>query len=348
MIKWFRQNTDHEIHLITLSDIELEGVNIHKLKKQSGNIIINFIQKIIEVRRLMRDIDPDILHLHTLDYPAILGIFCFFRPLFITPWNGDVAWSHPRRIIHKILVSIGLKWASCITTDSEHMSNICAKRYGISTDRIIQIQWSGVDTNIFNESAGTGELRRKLGLSDDDHVVLSPRSVASVYNLDVLIDAIKLLSEEHNDIKYVFIWNYCDEKILSELKQKAERSNIMPLIRFAGKIKHEDLPQYFNMADAYISCSSYDTTPTSLLEAMACGCAPIVTDIPAVTEWVSDGFNGFVINKKDPISTAEGIERAYYCDFSEAEKYNKNLVKIADYEKNMLALKELYEQFAKS
>ena len=63
--------------------------------------------------------------------------------------------------------------------------------------------------------------------------------------------------------------------------------------KFIGWVPRSELPKYLSSADVYVSSSLSDGTSNSLLEAMACGLAPIVTDIPANQTWIDDGKNGF-------------------------------------------------------
>ena len=37
----------------------------------------------------------------------------------------------------------------------------------------------------------------------------------------------------------------------------------------------------------------------ALLEAMACGSVPVVSDLPSLREWIKDGWNGFLVDPKD-------------------------------------------------
>ncbi|MCK5527270.1 MAG: glycosyltransferase, partial [Candidatus Latescibacteria bacterium] len=43
---------------------------------------------------------------------------------------------------------------------------------------------------------------------------------------------------------------------------------------------------------------------------MACGCFPVVTDIPANRAWIQDGENGFLVPTDDPKFLADRISSA--------------------------------------
>ena len=60
----------------------------------------------------------------------------------------------------------------------------------------------------------------------------------------------------------------------------------------------------------YISASLSDGTANSLLEAMAAGLFPIVSDIPANREWIADGENGMLFPPGDHMALARCLERA--------------------------------------
>jgi len=65
-------------------------------------------------------------------------------------------------------------------------------------------------------------------------------------------------------------------------------------VRFLGRVHPNDMADLLGKVDIYVSTSLYDGTSVSLLEAMASGCFPVVSDIPSNREWIRDGENGFL------------------------------------------------------
>ncbi len=59
---------------------------------------LRFLKTLQRVKNLVDDFDPDVLHLHTLFYPAYLGALIRFRPLVVLPWNGDILWEFKKMI----------------------------------------------------------------------------------------------------------------------------------------------------------------------------------------------------------------------------------------------------------
>jgi glycosyltransferase involved in cell wall biosynthesis len=60
-------------------------------------------------------------------------------------------------------------------------------------------------------------------------------------------------------------------------------------------------------ADLFVSPSVHDGTPNSLLEAMACGCFPVVGRVESLAEWIRDGVNGFLVDATSPAALADGM-----------------------------------------
>jgi glycosyltransferase involved in cell wall biosynthesis len=77
-----------------------------------------------------------------------------------------------------------------------------------------------------------------------------------------------------------------------------------------GKVPHDEMPDLLSRTDIYVSTSLSDGTSVSLLEAMACGAFPVVTDIPANREWIEDGNNGLLVPTEDEVSLAKRILEA--------------------------------------
>ena len=61
----------------------------------------------------------------------------------------------------------------------------------------------------------------------------------------------------------------------------------------------------------YVSTARSDTTSVSLLEAMACGLFPVVTDIPANREWIDDGHNGRLFPAGDAAALGQALVGAW-------------------------------------
>jgi glycosyltransferase involved in cell wall biosynthesis len=89
------------------------------------------------------------------------------------------------------------------------------------------------------------------------------------------------------------------------------------------------MPYYYSAADMMISISSNDSLPNTMLEAMACGCPVIMSDIPQIRDWVIDGKNGYLCPVKDADKLAECIFKVLEDPQKMNEKFiQENLTRI--------------------
>ena len=105
-----------------------------------------------------------------------------------------------------------------------------------------------------------------------------------------LLTGFRMLLSDHPEAKLYMIYSEGKlEKSIIEYLKSAEMSGAVEL---SGKIKHSELNAYYNSADYFVSGSHYESSGYSLIEAMACGVIPIVTDIPSFRVITGNGTAG--------------------------------------------------------
>ena len=257
-----------------------------------------------QVRRLIKKIKPGIVDAHFIKVPGYLGTASGFHPLVLTAWGSDVLIVPKYNPIFRFLTKQALKRADLVVCMSSLMRDEIVK-LGTSPSRI-EICFLGVNTNEFNPAQKTDEFRQKLNIDSSALVVISTRSLKPIYNVETLIRAVPLVLEHVPDSMFIIAGEGEQRDYLKTLAQSMEVSDS---IRFVGWIPHSELPSYLASSDVYVSTSLSDGTSVSLLEALSCELAPVVTDIPANRPWVNDGENGFLIPVREYEMLAEGIIR---------------------------------------
>lgn len=104
-------------------------------------------------------------------------------------------------------------------------------------------------------------------------------------------------------------------------------------------------------ADVSVSVPSSDSVPVTLQEAMACGVPPIVSDLPAVKEWVQDDVNAYVVPIRDEHALADAIIKSLNSEEERSKfvTYNLTLVKEkSDFFENMGSLEFVYRKSIRS
>jgi glycosyltransferase involved in cell wall biosynthesis len=119
--------------------------------------------------------------------------------------------------------------------------------------------------------------RRELGYPEDAFILMSSGELIRRKNHETILRAIARLRTEGTlppHLKYVICGHGALEQYLKDL---ARQLGIDDLVTFAGY--REDMAEIYRTADIFIFPSYQEGLPMSLLEAMACGCPVICSDI---------------------------------------------------------------------
>jgi glycosyltransferase involved in cell wall biosynthesis len=112
-----------------------------------------------------------------------------------------------------------------------------------------------------------------------------------LYQIDQIILQAKTFLTENSGWVLQLAASGSQTTTLQELAQQNLPADSYAFLGFqAGE---ENQRNYLN-AQIYISIPTTDGTSISLLEAMAYGCIPIVSDLPANREWIEHGKNGLI------------------------------------------------------
>ena len=259
---------------------------------------------LLEITRLIKKIQPDIIHAHYISHFGILaglyGRLSGFKPIVLTAWGSDVLID-PKGF-KKWLVKYALKRADLITCDAEHMIE---EMVSLGTDpKKITLNYFGTDTQKFKPGQKSEKLREELGIVGSP-TIISLRNLKPIYDVESLVKSIPLILKEVPEAKFIIAGKGSQE---AALKQLAKSLGVSDSIRFVGFIANDELPKYLASVDIYVSTSLSDAgLAASTNEAMACELPVVITDFGDNRKWVEDGVNGFIVPLKDPKALAERI-----------------------------------------
>ncbi|MES2006100.1 MAG: glycosyltransferase family 4 protein [Bacteroidota bacterium] len=108
---------------------------------------------------------------------------------------------------------------------------------------------------------------------------------------------------------------YQTNDLLNEVERKINNSALLKQsVYLHGKKPYTELPQWYSAADFYLSGSHSEGGSGALLEAMACGCIPIVTDIPPAVKVSDNGRYAFHFKAGDAAQLLEVLSRSAQVD----------------------------------
>lgn len=117
---------------------------------------------------------------------------------------------------------------------------------------------------------------------------------------------IQALADQQTPVELTIAGGGPDERELMDTSQHLIEKG---LIRFVGIIPNEKILELYQQNDVFIMTSEFEGLPNALIEAMGCGCVPVVTDIDSgIPELVEHGVSGYRIKVGDIKGFAEHIE----------------------------------------
>jgi len=177
-----------------------------------------------------------------------------------------------------------------------------ALRLGVSAAKMEVIP-RGVDTGVFHPSPERRKLvRKKLGIDDDDIMVLFAGRLVPVKGITYFLKAAENLAEMSGKWKFLV----AGDGVLRgrcETETRLYRSNI----RFIGW--RRDMPDILNAADVFVLSSISEGFPNTVLEACACGKAVISTRVGAASDIILDGETGLLVEPGDVDGLRDALMR---------------------------------------
>ena len=171
-------------------------------------------------------------------------------------------------------------------------------------DRVHKLNGVGVDFNSYNnDDLIKDKVRKKLGLSNDDFVILMIAEVNKNKNHKQIIEAVKILKSRNIDVKVVCAG---DGVLLESIKEEIKKENLDENILMLGF--RTDVDDLIASCDVGVLMSYREGLPKNIMELMA-GKKPVIgTDIRGIRDLVVDGCNGFLVKVGDSEDTARKIE----------------------------------------
>jgi glycosyltransferase involved in cell wall biosynthesis len=147
--------------------------------------------------------------------------------------------------------------------------------------------------------------RATLGVPRDSFVVGCVANYRPRKGIEVLVDALGLLPADC-PAHLILVGNMSSPRLLRRIARSPARERIHLLGH------RRDAPSLTAACDAFVLPSvKREGLARSLIEAMAYGVAPVVTNCGGSPELVIDGQSGFVVPVEDPQAIATALERLY-------------------------------------
>lgn len=263
--------------ILLVSNQEIEQFSCRKVNFELKNPFAMW-KNVQILRKIIKEEQPDIIHVHQANAYGFITALANRgrRPLVVTTWGSDVLTLPHKSFLHRWMVQYILKSADAITADAKFMADAINELVGPTT---VVIANFGV------------EIATKESILPREKVIYSNRMHEPLYQIDeIILQATPFLLANP-------AWKLRIAASGSEterLKQLAEQHLPVSCVEFIVFQSATENRENYLRSTVYVSIPNTDGTSISLLEAMAYGCLPIVSDLPANREWIESGVNGIV------------------------------------------------------
>lgn len=292
------QERGHDVLLLSFDDVSGCPFSAKRLATHFPTKLLGYLSALGAARKEVRRFGPDIVSALYLGGYGLVASLCGARPLAVTSLGSDLLVDYPSSPVHRLQIGRVLRTADLVVTDADELSRR-AIAAGARPEKILKA-YLGIDERVFHPE------KPPRNANQAGPLVISTRNLHPVYDVGVFIDAAAIVAGD-TDAFFVVCG---DGPERPALERRARERGIESRVAFRGRLAPEALAAELRAAELYVSTSRSDSTSVSLLEAMACGAVPIVTDLAANREWVDDGRGGLLFPPRDARALADAMRRA--------------------------------------
>lgn len=297
-----------------------------------------------DYQRIVSEIQPDLVHALRIPFEGMLASATpEIYPLIVSTWGNDLTLhargsSHMARWTRRCL-----QRANALCSDTQRDIRL-AKEWGLSPEApaLVVPGSGGLDLDsILNAGLFQAE---EYSIPRSETWIINPRGLrpGSVHQ-HAFFAAIPEILANHPDAVVIspdLQGNSTAEGWVKTLGI-GERTFLLP------KLHQKALWALMKASKVFVSPSSHDGTPNSFLEAIACGCFPVVGDIESLREWIQQGDNGFLVDPRDPHELAQAVLRALDNPHLRQAAAEKNLAIVRDRASRKVTLPKINRLYAK-
>jgi len=272
----------HRVHLISAHSSDSLEEHSLKFKAPQG-----YLLNVWQLKRLLKKLSPDLLHIHYASGYGTLGTLSGFHPRILSVWGSDVFSFSEKNFLFRKLVRHNLETADWISSTSQVMAT--KVKALVSRRKSVSVIPFGVDFSLFHP--------RKRSRPRSVLTIGTTKGLDRRYGTDLLIRGFAQLKRERgHELRLEIIGDGPDRRGIETLIKEEQISDSVTLI---GTVPHAKLPDYLKDWDIYVAVSREESFGVAVIEASAMGLAVVASRIGGLPEAVEDGKTGWLISSED-------------------------------------------------
>jgi glycosyltransferase involved in cell wall biosynthesis len=297
-----------EDQLKTAKEQGIEIIDLPSLIRRISPI--NDVGTLVALFRLIRKIQPQIVHTHT-SKAGLLGRLAAWMarvPIIIHTPHGHVFYGHFGRSLSRIFLQME-KLLGKITHHQIALTPEEGKDYlnlGVAKSKNISVIHSGIELRRFRKGAKQHTEKRKgLGIPPDSLLIGYVGWLIPIKGVIYLVSAMAKVLGQHPESMLVLVGKG-DDKGEDEVKlrKQVENLGIADNVRFLGW--RPDVDEVMGCFDIFVLPSLNEGMGRVLVEAMSVGLPIVASRVGGIPDLVKHGENGLLV----PPANTSALEQA--------------------------------------
>lgn len=216
---------------------------------------------------------------------------------YVNPINSTAIDGLIKKAITRISKFYGDKSAELIVPSIKTKEAL--EKYGLHKN--MHIIPTGLELDKFDpknkDDKLINQIKEKYGIKDQFIVTFLGR-IAKEKSIDVLIDAMKEIVKENDNILCLIVGG---GPYLDELKELVKDDQIEKYIIFTGPKLSQEVPSYYHLSNVFVSASVTETQGLTYIEAMASGIPAVARYDQNLENVIIDGVNGYFFKETNEL-----------------------------------------------
>ncbi|MGD2161828.1 MAG: glycosyltransferase family 4 protein [Anaerolineales bacterium] len=264
-----------------------------------------------KLRRVLNTADVDLVHALRIPFEGMLTARANpTEPFVLSVWGNDFTLHAQASPWMSALTRKAVRRADALHADCRRDVRLAFK-WGLTkeTPTIVLPGGGGIDRSIFSPGdplnlTVRSDLRELIEhFPKKAPVVINPRGFRAYVRNDTFFRALKPILAAYPDTHFLMPGMAGEARAEQWLQdpQIREHAHSLPTLNAV------EMAALYRCSDVVVSPSEHDGTPNSFLEAIACGCFPVVGDLESLREWIEPGRNGELIDPADADQLAGAV-----------------------------------------
>ena len=255
-----------------------------------------------KLRRTFRGHRPDVLHtfLFGFDLAANRAARETGVPVVISSRRQLASWKKPR---HVRVQRKANQLTDCIVANSRAAAEFAIEQEQAEPSRVRVIP-NGLDADAFVSHADREEIRRRLEIPPDRHVIGMVANFSPVKDHPLFLRTARELLCRRTDLHFLLVGDGPEKKEVERAIRQVDLSD-----RFTRLTVTNDIADLYRLMDVSVLCSKSEGFPNVLLESMAAGTPVVAAAVGGITELIEDGVTGRLVQTREPNDFADPIEQ---------------------------------------